>query len=106
MLIRLPRKTTFFDYREVVPESYRDMHIGKDGKLDEKGSVIGYKSVAVPGTVAVGIGAEKLRNDETRGRDGAGDLACRRRFRDQRKIGAGMAEHRPELNNLQQPRIF
>src|ERR1700687_1218640 len=54
MLIRLAGgKTTFFDYREVAPgKATRDMYIGKDGKLDEKGSVIGYKSVAVPGTVA------------------------------------------------------
>src|SRR5437899_9298984 len=28
------------------------MYIGKDGKLDEEASVIGYQSVAVPGTVA------------------------------------------------------
>jgi gamma-glutamyltranspeptidase/glutathione hydrolase len=54
MLIRLADgKTTFFDYREVAPgKATRDMYIGKDGKLDENGSVIGYKSVAVPGTVA------------------------------------------------------
>src|SRR6267378_8466510 len=46
-------KTTFFDYREVAPgKATRDMYIGKDGKLDEEASVIGYKSVAVPGTVA------------------------------------------------------
>jgi gamma-glutamyltranspeptidase / glutathione hydrolase len=30
----------------------RDMYIKPDGKLDEEASVIGYKSVAVPGTVA------------------------------------------------------
>src|SRR5258707_14642468 len=54
MLIRLANgKTTFLDYREVAPrKATRDMYIGKDGKLDEKASVIGYKSVAVPGTVA------------------------------------------------------
>src|SRR5712664_2738509 len=54
MLIRLADgKTTFFDYREVAPgKATRDMYIGKDGKLDEEASVIGYKSVAVPGTVA------------------------------------------------------
>jgi gamma-glutamyltranspeptidase/glutathione hydrolase len=54
MLIRLAGgKTTFFDYREVAPgKAARDMYIGKDGKLDEEASVIGYKSVAVPGTVA------------------------------------------------------
>src|SRR6266850_6492580 len=54
MLIRLAGgKTTFFDYREVAPgKAMRDMYIGKDGKLDEDAPVIGYKSVAVPGTVA------------------------------------------------------
>src|SRR6195256_6046549 len=54
MLIRLADgKTTFFDYREVAPgKATRDMYIGKDGKLDEEASVIGYKSVAVPGTAA------------------------------------------------------
>jgi gamma-glutamyltranspeptidase/glutathione hydrolase len=54
MLIRLADgKTTFFDYREVAPgKATRDMYIGKDGKLDEEASIIGYKSVAVPGTVA------------------------------------------------------
>src|SRR5712664_2778190 len=54
MLIRLADgKTTFFDYREVTPgKATRDMYIGKDGKHDEEASVIGYKSVAVPGTVA------------------------------------------------------
>jgi len=54
MLIRLANgKTTFLDYREVAPgKAAREMYIGKDGKLDEEASVIGYRSVAVPGTVA------------------------------------------------------
>ncbi len=54
MLIRLANgKTTFLDYREVAPgKATRNMYIGKDGKLDEEASVIGYKSIAVPGTVA------------------------------------------------------
>jgi len=54
MLIRLANgKTTFLDYREVAPgKATRDMYLGKDGKLDAEASVIGYKSVAVPGTVA------------------------------------------------------
>jgi gamma-glutamyltranspeptidase/glutathione hydrolase len=54
MLIRLADgKTTFLDYREVAPgKATRNMYIGKDGKLDPEASVIGYKSVAVPGTVA------------------------------------------------------
>jgi gamma-glutamyltranspeptidase/glutathione hydrolase len=54
MLVRLANgKTTFLDYREVAPgKATRDMYIGKDGKLDEEASVIGYRAVAVPGTVA------------------------------------------------------
>jgi gamma-glutamyltranspeptidase / glutathione hydrolase len=54
MLIRLTDgKTAFLDYREVAPgKATRDMYIGKDSKLDEEASVLGYKSVAVPGTVA------------------------------------------------------
>ncbi len=56
MLVRLADgRTTFLDYREVAPDkATRDMYI-KDGKLDEEASVIGYRSVAVPGTVA-GLG--------------------------------------------------
>src|SRR5438105_6495639 len=54
MLVRLANgKTTFFDYREVAPgHATREMYIGADGKLDPEASTIGYKSVAVPGTVA------------------------------------------------------
>ncbi|HXY24843.1 MAG TPA: gamma-glutamyltransferase [Candidatus Acidoferrum sp.] len=54
MLIRLADgKTTFLDYRETAPgKATRDMYVGKDGKLDEEASVVGYRSVAVPGTVA------------------------------------------------------
>src|SRR5216683_1796003 len=54
MLVRLASgKTTFFDYREVAPgKATRDMYIDKDGNLDKEASVMGYRSVAVPGTVA------------------------------------------------------
>lgn len=54
MLVRLADgNSTFFDYREVAPgKATRDMYIGADGKLVKDLSVIGYKSVAVPGTVA------------------------------------------------------
>jgi gamma-glutamyltranspeptidase / glutathione hydrolase len=54
MLVRLADgRTTFFDYREVAPgRASRDMYIKPDGTLDKELSVIGYKSVAVPGTVA------------------------------------------------------
>src|SRR6202171_4154762 len=53
MLIRLADgRATFLDYREVAPaKATRNMYI-KDGKLDEEASVVGYRSVAVPGTVA------------------------------------------------------
>jgi gamma-glutamyltranspeptidase/glutathione hydrolase len=54
MLVRLADgKANFFDYREVAPgKASRDMYINPDGKLDKEGPVIGYRSVAVPGTVA------------------------------------------------------
>src|SRR5579863_3888347 len=58
MLVRLADgRTTFFDYREVAPgKATRNMYIGHDGKLipsdDITSSVIGYRSIAVPGTVA------------------------------------------------------
>jgi len=54
MLVRLADgKTTFLDYREVAPgRATRDMYIGADGRLDPEASTLGYKSVAVPGTVA------------------------------------------------------
>ena len=54
MLVRLADgQTNFLDYREVAPgKSTRDMYINADGKLDKEGPVIGYRSVAVPGTVA------------------------------------------------------
>jgi gamma-glutamyltranspeptidase / glutathione hydrolase len=58
MLVRLADgRSSFFDYREVAPgKATRNMYIGQDGKLipndDVTSSVIGYRSVAVPGTVA------------------------------------------------------
>jgi gamma-glutamyltranspeptidase/glutathione hydrolase len=53
MLVRLADgKTNFFDYREVAPgNATRDMYV-KDGKLIPDASTLGYRSVAVPGTVA------------------------------------------------------
>jgi gamma-glutamyltranspeptidase/glutathione hydrolase len=53
MLVRLANgKTNFFDYREVAPaKATRDMYI-EDGKLIPDASTLGYRSVAVPGTVA------------------------------------------------------
>src|ERR1700742_5245131 len=58
MLVRLTDgRSSFFDYREVAPgKATRNMYIGPDGKLipndNIASSVIGYRSVAVPGTVA------------------------------------------------------
>ncbi len=54
MLVRLADgRANFFDYREVAPgKATRDMYIKPDGKLDEEASVLGFRSVAVPGTVA------------------------------------------------------
>jgi len=54
MLVRLADgRATFLDYREVAPgKATRDMYIKPGGTLDEEASVIGYRSVAVPGTVA------------------------------------------------------
>jgi gamma-glutamyltranspeptidase / glutathione hydrolase len=54
MIVRLASgRTNFFDYREVAPgKATRDMYINADGKLDKEASTVGYRSVAVPGTVA------------------------------------------------------
>ncbi len=54
MLVRLANgEATFLDYRETAPgKATRDMYIGPDGKLDLEASLIGYRSVAVPGTVS------------------------------------------------------
>jgi gamma-glutamyltranspeptidase / glutathione hydrolase len=54
MLVRLANgKTNFFDYREMAPgKATREMYINADGKLDKEASTVGYRSVAIPGTVA------------------------------------------------------
>lgn len=54
MLVRLADgRSSFFDYREVAPgKASRDMYIGPDGNLTPDASTVGYRSVAVPGTVA------------------------------------------------------
>jgi gamma-glutamyltranspeptidase / glutathione hydrolase len=54
MLVRLANgKTNFFDYREMAPgKATREMYIKADGKPDNEASTVGYRSVAVPGTVA------------------------------------------------------
>jgi gamma-glutamyltranspeptidase / glutathione hydrolase len=65
MLVRMANgKTNFFDYREQAPgKATRDMYINADGKLDKEASTVGYRSVAVPGTVA-GL-APALKSDGT-----------------------------------------
>jgi gamma-glutamyltranspeptidase/glutathione hydrolase len=54
MLVRLANgKTNFFDYRETAPGTATpDMYIRPDGTVDPQASTVGYRSVAVPGTVA------------------------------------------------------
>jgi gamma-glutamyltranspeptidase/glutathione hydrolase len=54
MLVRLADgRAKFLDYREVAPgKATRNMYIGADGKLIPDASTLGYRSVAVPGTVA------------------------------------------------------
>ena len=54
MLVRLASgKSTFFDYREMAPgKATREMYINAEGKLDNDAATIGYRSVAVPGTLA------------------------------------------------------
>lgn len=55
MMIRLnDGRTTAIDYREMAPaRATRDIYLDKQGKLieGEGGSVLGYRSVGVPGTV-------------------------------------------------------
>ncbi len=54
MLVRLTDgRSGFVDYRETAPgRATRDMYIRPDGTLDADAATIGYRSIAVPGTVA------------------------------------------------------
>ncbi len=54
MLVRLADgRAGFVDYRETAPaRATRDMYIRPDGTLDTDAATIGYRSVAIPGTVA------------------------------------------------------
>ena len=54
MLVRLANgRTSFIDYREVAPaKASREMYMKSDGTVDPQASLVGYRSVAVPGTVA------------------------------------------------------
>jgi gamma-glutamyltranspeptidase / glutathione hydrolase len=54
MLVRLKDgRSQFVDYREIAPaKSTRDMYLRADGTIDGDASIVGYRSVGVPGTVA------------------------------------------------------
>jgi gamma-glutamyltranspeptidase/glutathione hydrolase len=54
MLVRLANgRAGFVDYRETAPgRASRDMYIGPDGTLNSAAATIGYRSIAIPGTVA------------------------------------------------------
>jgi len=54
MLVRLKDgRSEFVDYREIAPlKSSRDMYLRADGTPDPDVSIVGYRSVGVPGTVA------------------------------------------------------
>jgi gamma-glutamyltranspeptidase/glutathione hydrolase len=54
MLVRMADgHVGFVDYREEAPgRASRDMYVRQDGSADPEGSLVGYRSVGVPGTVA------------------------------------------------------
>ena len=54
MLVRLASGGSHFvDYRETAPaKASRDMYLKSDGTVDSQASIVGYRSVGVPGTVA------------------------------------------------------
>src|SRR3954468_18710250 len=54
MLIRLANGSThFLDYREKAPgAATRDMYLDKQGEVIKNASTVGYKAIAVPGSVA------------------------------------------------------
>ncbi len=61
MLVRMADgKTHFIDYRETAPAAAKpDMYLDAQGKVIEDASIIGYKSIAVPGSVAGMVYAEQ-----------------------------------------------
>jgi gamma-glutamyltranspeptidase / glutathione hydrolase len=54
MLVRMrDGRAGFVDYREEAPKrATRDMYLLPDGSVDSKASLIGYRAIGVPGTVA------------------------------------------------------
>ena len=103
MLVRMADgRTNFLDYREIAPgKATRDMYIRPDGKLDEEASVIGYKSVAVPGTVAGLELAEK-----TYGNLKLADVMApairlaENGFPVSEKLAAELEDHKPQLERF------
>src|SRR5438874_3827758 len=61
MLIRMAGgKTHFIDYREKAPAAATaNMYLDAQGNVDEEASVYGYKAIAVPGSVAGMVYAQK-----------------------------------------------
>jgi gamma-glutamyltranspeptidase / glutathione hydrolase len=61
MLVRMTDgKTHFIDYRETAPAAAKpDMYLDAQGNVIEDASLIGYKSIAVPGSVAGMVYAEQ-----------------------------------------------
>src|SRR5216684_1308664 len=61
MLVRLADgKTHFVDYREKAPAAaWANMYLGAQGKGIEDASIVGYKAIGVPGSVAGMVYAEK-----------------------------------------------
>ncbi len=61
MLVRMADGTThFLDYREKAPAAAtRDMYLDAQGKVIEGASYFGYKAIAVPGSVAGMVHAER-----------------------------------------------
>lgn len=61
MLVRMADGTAhFIDYREMAPAAAKpDMYLDAQGNVIEQASIIGYKSIAVPGSVAGMVYAEQ-----------------------------------------------
>ena len=61
MLIRMSTgETHFLDYREKAPKAAtREMYLDKNGNIIPKASLVGYKAIGVPGSVAGMVYAQK-----------------------------------------------
>ena len=87
------KRDLFIDYREEAPgAASRDMYLDANRNVIAGASTLGYKSVAVPGSVAGLAYAEKnVRQARAEGGDGACDQAGRRRLRTQQGGSRGVA---------------